>query len=1133
MNIRPDRQRQDQTHSRTTVFLWVLLLAGMCLCFSPLDAIAKGQGNSINSCSVIPGGDGQVIVSVDAGPAIKSVYVYGTPALPSGNLPACSGRSCIISNLVPGQVYQFFVSGTNPGGNQGASGLPCGPGVKAGGSPPPNPPSGITLTPGNQQMVVNWNPPPGPVSGYKVCVTSNPASDCTSGCLPISGACAGNPGPVSQCTVTGLTNGMAYYVSLAAQNGGGYGNCSSSSGPATVFGAPDAPTITKITPSDGMLTVAWTKPTSHGATIIGYSMQMSASAGGPWSEAPGGCASSQISLVEPLTCEASGLTNGQTYYFRVAAITTGNLNGLWSNVSQGIPLGPTPTAFPDQYLMPQGGILDTSQATGGNQSSVINNDSHVTKVTLTSGPSHAKSFSLSPGGGFVYRPDSTFHGTDQFYYVGINGQRQTEPTLVTIVVNLTNLPPVALPDTYKVASGNVLTISNTLGVIQNDMDPEHHSIAASLKQAPAHGVLKSFDPLGGFIYIPNAGFTGNDSFTYRDSDGSLLSEVATVTIQVARGDLAPVANPINYSTAQNTVLDIAGPGVLSNDTDPERDALTAIPSTPTSHGSVTLAPNGSFRYIPNKDYTGPDSFSYVANDGTLSSSPATVSISVNPVAVNKPPVGVPDIFYVPQGKILSVTREGGVLANDVDPEKHPLSRTIASQSIHGSFSPVDAGGFTYIPSPSFTGVDRFTYLLTDGHATVGPIEAKLIVLPLNQKPQANPDAWSLYQDGQLYVSPLKGVLINDTDPQGSTLKAILLTQPSNGLLNPIDGGGFGYIPNAGFTGQDSFTYKVTNGVMESDPTTVYLNVNAVPSKKPPVANPDSWTIGKNQILNVADQGVLVNDFSTLGVPLFATPFTQPSHGTLTMLGGGGFSYTPNTGFTGQDAFYYTAVAGSVGSNPALVSITVTESAIIPPAPKPSKIIIPGGTKVILPPPPTQNPVPPSGTKLPPKPEVGPGRVVIKTPPSNGSASITPDGGYVYAPNPGFVGTDNFTIATNAGGNESGPSTISVTVNPPQNNRPPLDAPRTYRSLTGESVIYSNSKGLLQSARDPDGDFLKPIIVSYPKHGYLELQQNGEFAYYPDPGFKGVDTFSWKSNDGLSDGNVVTDRLICSSCNRRE
>lgn len=1136
--------------ARMGVFL--SLLGILLFSLMGVEAWAKpgngnGKGNSISSCSASAGGDGQVVVTVDHGPAIKSFYVSGTPALPSGQLPSCSGSGsfCTIYNLVPGQSYQFFASGTNPGGQQGAQGLPCGS-AKGGGSTPPVPPTGISSVPGNQQLVVGWTPPSGTVSGYKVCVTTSPSSSCNSGCLSIAGSCAVNPGAVNQCSVTGLSNGIPYYVSIAAQNGGGYGACSSSSGPFIPQGVPDAPTITGITPSDGTLHIQWTKPNTNGTPITGYFMEYGSSVNGPWSEAPGGCVSSQITLSEPLTCDATSLVNGQTYYFRVSALIAGNQLGLLSNIEQGVPKGLTPTANPDQYSMSQGGTLDTSAANGANQNSVRDNDKNVAQVALLSGtgPSHAQSFSFTAGGGFIYTPDPSFSGTDSFLYIGSNGNELTAATKVTITVSPTNLPPVSNDDTYKVSSGNTLSVTNSGGVLKNDADPEHHSITASLvtfkpngaSSGPFNGTLKSLDPLGGFVYVPNPGFEGADTFSYKASDGQLSGNTAIVTIIVRHTNLAPVANPIGWSTAQDVPLKIPGPGVLSNDTDPEKDALTAILATKTTHGSITLSSSGGFKYIPDPGYSGSDSFTYVASDGSLSSSPATVNIRVNAVVTNKAPLGVPDIFYVAQGQTLSVTRAGGVLANDVDPENDPLSRTIATQSIHGTFSPVDAGGFTYIPNPAFSGVDTFTYNLSDGQHTVGPITAKLIVLPINQKPQANPDAWSLSQDSQIYVDPLKGVLVNDVDPQGSTLKAILLSQPNNGLLNPIDGGGFTYIPKPGYAGQDSFTYKVTNGVLESSPTTVYLNVNAVPTKTtapPPVANPDYWIVEKNQVLDVPDRGLLINDFAPQGIPLFATPFTQPAHGTLTMLGGGGFTYTPDMDFSGQDFFYYTAIGGGVGSSPALVKITVNESVVAPKPPTPAKIKLPGGTKVIVPPATSQNPVTTAGKPLPTKPSPGPGRIIIVTPPSNGSASVTPDGGYIYTPNPGYGGSDSFTIATSSGGSVSAPSPVSIEVNSPANDRPPVALPRTYRGVSGSPVIFSNAAGLLQSARDPDGDFLKAIIVTYPQHGYLDLQQNGEFAYYPDPGFAGIDTFTWKASDGLLDSNVVTDKLICTRCSRRE
>jgi hypothetical protein len=91
----------------------------------------------------------------------------------------------------------------------------------------------------------------------------------------------------------------------------------------------------------------------------------------------------------------------------------------------------------------------------------------------------------------------------------------------------------------------------------------------------------------------------------------------------------PVANDDAYTTNENTMLDVPAPGVLSNDSDPDGDPITAIKVTDPSHGTVTLNSDGSFTYVPDTDFSGPDSFTYKANDGSLDSNTATVTITVS------------------------------------------------------------------------------------------------------------------------------------------------------------------------------------------------------------------------------------------------------------------------------------------------------------------------------------------------------------------------------------------------------------------------------------------------------------------------------------------------------------------------
>ena len=79
---------------------------------------------------------------------------------------------------------------------------------------------------------------------------------------------------------------------------------------------------------------------------------------------------------------------------------------------------------------------------------------------------------------------------------------------------------------------------------------------------------------------------------------------------------------------------VAAPGVLGNDTDADSDPLTAVLVSDVSHGTLSLAASGGFTYTPTGGYTGPDSFTYKANDGTADSNTVTVSLTVTAASSN-------------------------------------------------------------------------------------------------------------------------------------------------------------------------------------------------------------------------------------------------------------------------------------------------------------------------------------------------------------------------------------------------------------------------------------------------------------------------------------------------------------------
>ena len=165
------------------------------------------------------------------------------------------------------------------------------------------------------------------------------------------------------------------------------------------------------------------------------------------------------------------------------------------------------------------------------------------------------------------------------------------------------------------------------------------------------------------------------------------------------------------------------------------------------------------------------------------------------------------------------------------------------------------------------------------------------------------------------------MLGNDTDVEGSTLTAALVTPPHHGTLTFRADGSFTYTSNATFHGSDSFTYKASDGLKKSTVATV--TITGLTSHPEFDALPDSYTTAAGTQLSVAAPGVLANDFDPDGDPLTAVLVTGTSHGTLVLSSHGSFVYTPAPGFTGTDSFVYRARdPGMAMTFPTIVTIAV-------------------------------------------------------------------------------------------------------------------------------------------------------------------------------------------------------------------
>eukprot|EP01102_Stenamoeba_stenopodia_P004705 TRINITY_DN1502_c0_g1_i1.p1 TRINITY_DN1502_c0_g1~~TRINITY_DN1502_c0_g1_i1.p1 ORF type:complete len:1140 (-),score=257.47 TRINITY_DN1502_c0_g1_i1:215-3610(-) len=520
-------------------------------------------------------------------------------------------------------------------------------------------------------------------------------------------------------------------------------------------------------------------------------------------------------------------------------------------------------------------------------------------------------------GSFVYTPSKRFNGNDTFYYTIANSRGERAVASVTIVVAPFTYLPVALNDTYPAFEDQPLYISAAQGVLANDTDLEETGVfTAVLVNGPLDvaggNASLSLQPNGSFVYTPPSNYNGLVNFTYTASNGENVSNVATVTIVVAAVNDAPTAVDDVFNTKEHTLYEN---NVLLNDYDIDGDNLTVslVEGTGPYHAAnFTLLPTGVVQYKSVNGFNGDDTFVYQITDASNKSSTARVTIQVVPV--NDPPVAYNDTYELEEGSV-KFEPAPGVLANDYDPDNDTISSHIVNTTAHGSILLYTNGSFVYTPAPFFTGNDSFTYYAYDDTFISETATVFLIIKSVPSPPIAMNDNYTTLEDVQLRVlDPAQGVLANDYDPdEGDVITAKISKAPTHGTVQLNPNGTFIYTPNLNFNGYDSFSYVANDGVLDSQPALVRINVTAV--NDPPVPKKDHYTVVSGQVLVVdAAHGLLKNDTDPVEKQnLTVVNWTKPKNGTVDVKQNGSFIYHPKEGFIGLDRFDY-VVRDSGGAN---------------------------------------------------------------------------------------------------------------------------------------------------------------------------------------------------------------------------
>jgi hypothetical protein len=567
-----------------------------------------------------------------------------------------------------------------------------------------------------------------------------------------------------------------------------------------------------------------------------------------------------------------------------------------------------PTANDDAFTTEDGTTLSIAAP------SLLQNDTDpdegdTLRLISSTEPTNGRLNFIGETGNFSYTPNAGFVGVDSFTYTISDGAATDE---ATVTITVTNAAPTANDDAFTTEDGTTLSIAAP-GLLQNDSDPDGDALQVIANTDPTNGRLNFIREAGNFSYTPNAGFVGVDSFTYTISDGAATDE-ATVTITV-RND-APQAEPDSYTLRPDTVLVVAAAqGVLANDTDPDGDPLSVAGFEDAANGVVEMAPDGGFTYTPDPGFVGAESLTYQVTDG-FNTVEGRYTISV----VNARPVANADAFSTPFNTTLSLEASAGVLANDVDGDGDALQVVDFDPSSLGILDIAQDGALTFIPTAGATGVETLGYTVSDGFQT--SVGALTITVGDNGAPIATDDAYVVFEDSVLTISPLNGVLSNDSDPDGDPLSAALLSGPSNGMLTLDSNGAFRYSPAPDFNGVDRFTYEVRDGNGGVDQGAVEIDVfslNDAPVAVDDAAETDFQTpVVIDVLANDTDVDNPAGDLSVTNVFIDTGRFgfvTGNDDGTLT--------FTPRDDFAGVATFDYEV---SDGDREAEGEVTVTVGA---------------------------------------------------------------------------------------------------------------------------------------------------------------------------------------------------------------
>lgn len=688
---------------------------------------------------------------------------------------------------------------------------------------------------------------------------------------------------------------------------------------------------------------------------------------------------------------------------------------------------------------------------------------------------------------FSYRSSDGYNGPDSFRVrVTDSGEPALSVEKEFSINVITNRPPA--PRDYEIAV--LAGLQKRVTIWDNDPD-RGQTHTYEITQAPTQGnaVLDGI----GLVYTANTNSVGTDEIKVTVRDSGIPSEEAVSTISVTfKENTAPAFTPITTPPRiiKNTERSI---WIRYRDVDEADGQVVAksIASQP-QNGTVEIisTTNGSIRvkYTPNQDFLGFDSFNLRAVDNGIPALEDVTNVVVEVVENNAPVISIAEMSGV-QGYGL---RRGFVSVTD--PDNSRFTYGVFAQPVGGTVNVDQFGRIFYSPNRGFFGVDQVGIIVTefdggvDGLSTTG-------VMTVNIQENLPPNP----QDSviETFQSRPIGGRLTDGDPNSGDIRGRfeynVINFPENGTLElSQSSGSYTYTPAPGFSGQDTFTYRVLERPTLFDDTLqgeATVTINVIGNVNP--------TIDLTNISLVAGESV-VTDFNVI----------DPDSGQILnveILNDGQFGNTEiaainndtyriwynSTSFQGNDEITLKISDNAIpnGVNEVVIPVQVEEN--FPPVISPLSLSVLEGESV---------------TGQISFTDVNQGQSYtysIVSQPSFGVAEISDSGLLSYTPAQGSTSDDNVTVRITDTSFLAISSEIVIPIDVIPNTVPVLSA-----SPSSIDTFQSESASTQISFTDPDqGQSHTYGIQVQPTNGSAVISQTGLLNYTPNTGFSGSDSLT--------------------------